>query len=189
MVAEWFASNLAGEDALQNWASIVTIASLVITPIFYFVQRWHGDNSERKRASKNLYVELDDALDGLDAKKHDDLKHVTLADAGDVYFTNRSLNHDFYDSLVSSGKINFLKPELQQPLQDAFQRIKDHNFYIRKIRDIEDSADVGEDVGPKIMRYYETLGRIEIMLMDDIPKIKERLKEEFKLDLSVSRRP
>lgn len=189
MTVEWFVANLTGENALENWASLVTIASLVIAPIFYFMQRWHGDNSERKRASKNLYVELDDALDGLDAKKHDDLKQVFLGDENDVYFMNRSLNHDFYDSLVSSGKINFLKPELQQPLQDAFQRIKDHNFYIRKIRDIEDSSGIGEDVGPKTARYYKILGKIEIMLIDDIPKIKEKLKEEFKLDFSVPRRP
>jgi len=48
---------------------------------------------------------------------------------------------------------------------------------------------VGEDVRPKTMRYYEALGRIEITLTDYTPKIKGRLKEEFRLGLSVSRRP
>lgn len=42
----------------------------------------------------------------------------------------RSLNHNFYDSLIYSGKINFLDPSLQQPVQDIFKRIKMHNKYV-----------------------------------------------------------
>lgn len=175
-----------GEDALNNWASLVTIISLAVAPIVYFVQKWHKDSSERKRASKNLFVELNDALDGLDVKKHPDLKKVTLTDKTEAYFMNRALNHDFYDSLISSGKINFLKPELQQPIQDVFQRIKDHNAFLRKIREIEDKTEPAEDISSKTDRYYKMLNDIETTLLDEIPQIKEKLKNEFKLDSSIS---
>ncbi len=43
---------------------------------------------------------------------------------------NRDLNHDFYDSLIFSGQINFLEPSLQQQVQDTFKRIKKHNEYL-----------------------------------------------------------
>lgn len=42
---------------------------------------------------------------------------------------NRRLNHDFYDSLASSGKLNFLERGLQQAVQDAFRMVKMHNAY------------------------------------------------------------
>jgi len=186
MITDWFVSNLMGEDALGNWASLVTIVSLGIAPIAYFVQRWHSDKSERKRASKNLYVELNDALDGLDETKHPNLKKVILPDKTEVYFMNRALNHDFYDSLISSGKINFLNSELQQPLQDTFQRIKDHNFFIGKIRNIEDNARPNEDISSKTSRYYKILSESETTLIDEIPQIQEKLKNEFKINSSIS---
>ena len=42
-------------------------------------------------------------------------------------YTNRFLNYELYDSLVYSGKITFLKFALQQPLQNIYQKIKNHN--------------------------------------------------------------
>ena len=170
----------------MNWASIVTIISLAIAPLIYFVQKWNTEKSEISRASKNLFVELNDALDGLDETKHSDLKKVILQDDSEVYFMNRSLNHDFYDSLISSGTVNFLKPELQQPIQDIFQRIKDHNFFIRKIREIEDNSNIDDDISSKTSRYYKILGDNEIILIDKIPKIQKKLKQEFKINSSIS---
>ena len=186
IINAWYDSNFTGEFALMNWASLVTIISLAVAPVVYFAQKWHGGSSERKRASKNLFVELNDALDGLDETKHTDLKKVTLQDGSEVYFMNRALNHDFYDSLISSGNINFLKPELQQPIQDIFQRIKDHNFFLRKVRDIEDYTNPNEDIFSKTSRYYKILGDSEIILLEKIPKIKEKLKHEFKINPSIS---
>lgn len=106
------------EMVLNNLASIVTILSLGIAPFVYFWKKNLDEKSERKRASENLYIELNDALDGSDASKHDDLKIIKTKDKK-LAFMNRRLNHDFYDSLVSSGKINFLTSELQQPIQDT----------------------------------------------------------------------
>ena len=169
-----------GGEFLDKWVSIVTIISLVMAPVIYFWKKWQSSMDERARASKNLHTELDDALDGLSEKKHGDLKRVELPSRKEAHFMNRMFNHDFYDSLVFSGKINFLPPNIQQPIQDTFQKIKDHNKYIRKIRDIEDDAGEDEDVSKKTARYYEMLDKIEEELLSDIPVVKEKLKEEFK---------
>ena len=98
-------------------------------------------------------------------------------------FINRMLNHDFYDSLVFSGKINFLPTELQQKTQDIFQMIKDHNLFIRTIRTIEDHASLGEDVSPRTKRYYEALHGVEVQLLaeDGISMLKTELKKEFRI--------
>ena len=186
LIADCFIKYFSGQYVWVNWASLVTIVSLVIAPLVYFFQKWHAERSEISRASKNLFVELNDALDGLDETKHSDLKKVILQDGDEVYFMNRSLNHDFYDSLISSGTINFLKPELQQPIQDIFQRIKDHNFFIRKIREIEDNSSLDEDIFSKTSRYYKILGDNEIILLDKIPEIQKKLKHEFKINSSIS---
>ena len=94
---------------------------------------------------------------------------------------NRALNHDFYDSLIFSGKINFLKSDLQQPIQDIFQRIKDHNSHIQKIRSIEDSANLDENITLKTLRYHKILSEDETKLLEDIQKMINELKEEFKI--------
>ena len=95
---------------------------------------------------------------------------------------NRMLNHDFYDSLVFSGKINFLTTDIRQKTQDMFQLIKDHNSFIRSIRDIEDRAGLGEDIRPKTMVYYKALSRVEGDLLAEscIPPLKTKLEKEFK---------
>ena len=121
------------DEYISKWASMFAIISFGLAPAWYFWTKHQNEQDERSKASKNLYIELDDALDGLNEDKHPDLKKVEINDS-EFYFMNRALNHDFYDSLVFSGKITFLRPELLQPLQDTFQRIKDHNFYIRQIR-------------------------------------------------------
>ncbi|ABK76970.1 hypothetical protein CENSYa_0334 [Cenarchaeum symbiosum A] len=41
-----------------------------------------------------------------------------------------AFNHDFYDSMISSGMINFLEPQLQQSIQNLFRIIKSHNNYL-----------------------------------------------------------
>ncbi len=172
------------EDALISRLAVIASAStLIIAPIVYFWKIIHDERNERKRASKNIHIELEDALDGLDYYKHKiDFKDVRLKSGITVKFMNRALNHDFYDSLVFSGKINFLPPEIQQSVQDTFQRIKDHNLYIRKIRDMEDNAKKDEDISWKTERYYEMLDETEIILLDEIPKIKEKLKKEFNIN-------
>ena len=168
-------------EFLGKWASIVTMISLGMAPVIYFWKKRQDYMNERSRASENLHTELCDAFDGLNERRHGDLKKVKLPNHKETYFMNRMFNHDFYDSLVFSGKINFLPPKIQQPTQDTFQKIKDHNTYLRKIREIEDDAGEAEDVSKKTTRYYEMLDKIEEELLADIPVVKEKLEKEFKI--------
>ncbi len=171
------------DEYLSKWASMITIISVGIVPAWYFWTKHQNEQDEKSRASKNLYIELDDTWKALQYEAHpDQFLGKNLKKGGIAKFMNRALNHDFYDSLVFSGKINFLPPEIQQEIQDGFQRIKDHNFYIRKIRDIEDYAYLHEIISLKTDRYYEMLDKTEVILLDEIPKLKEKLKEEFKFD-------
>ena len=126
-----------------------------------------------------MFVELDDTLNALNETKHSDL--ITEESGNEEFhFMNRKLNHDFYDSLIFSGKINFLESDTQQPMQDIFQKIKDHNFYIRKIRNIEDCANLPGDTTSKTLRYYKILSQDEKQLLKDIPKMKKELDKVLK---------
>lgn len=170
-------------EFLSKWASIVTMISLGISPVVYFWKKRQDSIDERSQASKNLHIELNDALDGLNEERHTrDLRKAKIPNGEEYYFMNRMFNHDFYDSLVFSGKINFLPPEIQQSTQDTFQKIKDHNNHLRKIRDIENDAKEEEDVSKKTERYYKMLDKIEKELLSGIPAVKEKLAEEFKID-------
>ena len=169
-------AGLPVED-LVKLASIVTILSLVVTPSFYFARRWHESRAEGLRASQNLYLELEDTRDGFDTAKSGDLKQVRLSDEEEVYFMNRLLNHDFYDSLVFSGKINFVKPELQQRVQDIFHDIKDHNRHLLKVRELEDVHDDGYKFN--VDRHYRMLDSIDGLLRDRIPEIMAEFRREY----------
>ena len=165
-------------NSFSKMSSMITILSLGIAPAWYFWKKNQDERHTRVRSSKNLYLELDDALKALDTEKYpDDFKKVMIDDGKCVYFMNRGLNHDFYDSLIFSGNINFLRPEIQQQIQDIFQRIKDHNRHIRKIRDIEDNANDGSDILHKTKRYYEILSQNECVLLEKIPEMKKTLEE------------
>lgn len=154
-------------------ASILTVGSLIFAPLWYFIKKNRDETEARKRAAGNLASELEDTLYALNPKNHNDLFQTKTQD-GSAYFINRIFNHDFYDSLISSGQINFVDRHLQQPVQDVYHHIRDHNAYLLKIRDIEEGAD--SDVSELTDRYYQMLETIERKLIADIPKAMEKLK-------------
>ena len=92
---------------------------------------------------------------------------------------NRILNHDFYDSLVFSGKINFLKPDLQQQIQNIFNQIKTHNEYL----DLTRKMTVGkqEDFPEDTHEFYIWMDNNEVKLLKDIPIMMKKLKDNFNI--------
>lgn len=162
-------------------ASIATIATVLGSAIKYFRDK----DAETTRASENLYLELEDTLTSLDAKSFPDDVYSTKIDVLDgdkkkVYFMARSLNHDFYDSLIYSGKINFLDPSLQQPIQDIFKRIKMHNQYVDAVLGMSEDND--GFVPPKAHKYCAWIDDAEKHLQEELPKILQSLQTHFKID-------
>ena len=151
-------------------ASGGTIAAITVSAIKYFRYK----NAETARASENLYLELKDTLRSLDEEFSEDVYHTSIKDhAGSyrtVYFTARSLNHDFYDSLVYSGRINFLDPSLQQRVQDSFKLIKAHNKYVDMVFEMVERSDRGV-VPSEAHKYCEWMDDIEKRLQRGLPKI------------------
>ena len=112
-------------------------------------------------------------MDGLD-EKHGDLKVATPDDGQKVYFMNRMLNHGTYDSLVMSGKVIVINPSLQQPIHDIFHVIAEHNTFLQKIREMEETADRRSWAS----RYYRQIGRVDERLLKDIPPLLGDLRKE-----------
>ena len=171
--------NLAGEGSAQSrFDCDHRLACSGPPPPLYFARRWHESRAERRTVSQNIYLELEDTQNGLDTTKSEDLIVVIPDDGKEIYFMNRMFNHDFYDSLVFSGRINFVKPELQQHLQDVFHYIKDHDSYLQKIRELENYDD--GDNGTDLTRYYHMLGNTDNLLRGLIPELMCKLKKEYK---------
>ena len=168
-----------GNGMLSDIAAIVTIMSLGITPIFFFVKRWYDKSSERKMVSQNLYGELNNALDALDYKTHpDNFFTIILPSDQEIQYMGRLFNHDVYDSLIYSGKINFLRHNLQQQIQDIFQHINDHNKYLTKVGEIP----VRDKTNTHVYDYYERLWNIEVILLRTMPSTMKKLENDMKIN-------
>lgn len=164
-------------NCLDEWASLVTLFSLGIAPLWYLLRKELDRRSEITTISTGLYIELADARDGLNYDKHDDLKAVNLADGTKIRFMNRMFNHDIYDSLIHSGRINAIKAEFQQQVQDVFQLIKDHNATLRSIRDFE----VTNKDSNVYAEYYKHLDRTDADLRIRIPALMGALKKAYRI--------
>lgn len=160
-------------------ASVATILTVAVSAIKYF----RNKKAEESRASENLYLELRDVLDGLNVDKFPE----NFCEAGiddytgkkkKVCFMARTLNHDFYDSLIYSGGINFLDPALQQQVQDAFKRIKTHNKYVDTVLEISDHNN--STIPVRAYRYCEWIENTEKILQKELPKILKKLQIRFK---------
>ena len=92
---------------------------------------------------------------------------------------SRDLNHDFYDSLIYSGKINFLDPSLQQRVQDAFKLIKIHNKYVDMVLEMEERNDGIVPVAAH--RYCEWVDDTEKHLQQELPEILQSLQSHFNM--------
>lgn len=168
-------------EHLGEIALMITIVSLAMSPIIYFAKGYYNASNERRRASKNLYVELDDTMGALDSDKlGEDFVMVEIGN-NKFQFMNRFFNHDFYDSLINSGKIGFLRSDILQRLQDVFQIIKDHNRHIEIIRSLESQAANKEEFFSKAVPYYAILQDHEERLGKDIRVVQEKLMREFSL--------
>ena len=141
-------------------------------------------NAETARASENLYLELMDTLTSLDAKRFpDDFYYTSIKDhtgsSRTVYFMARDLNHDFYDSLIYSGKINSLDPSLQQGVQDTFKLIKTHNRYVDAVLEMEER---NNGVVPTAAhKYCEWMDYTERLLQQELPEMLRSLQAHFNL--------
>lgn len=93
----------------------------------------------------------------------------------ELFFMNRTLNHDFYDSLVFSGKINFLRPELQQQVQNIFNQVKTHNKYLELVMKMNEEA-AGNEIPEISYKYYDWMDRNEVKLLNDIPLVLKKLE-------------
>ena len=177
----WIFSNIIENNILGSLASVATIITIFVSAYKYFKDK----NNEKMRASQNLYLELKDTLRSLDFKEFpDDFCHVDIKDhVGEktLYFMRRSLNHDFYDSLISSGKINFLEPSLQQPIQDIFKRIKMHNEFLTTTIHMFDQ-EINNLVPKKAYPYYEWMDKNEVYLNKAIPDMTKKLQQHFKIN-------
>ncbi len=166
-------------------AAIITILSVIISPSMYFLQRRDSEKMisdkeerEKKRASSNICRELQNTLDGLDRSKHHDrAMHFETKSGENVFFMNRVLNHHFYDSLIFSGKINFLEPDLQQPIQDIFKVIKKHNEYLELTEKIR--REKQELFPEETYDYYIWMDEHEKGLLEHIPIVIEKLESKF----------
>lgn len=162
-------------------ASVATIIAVVISSHKYFAQK----NIETARASQNLYLELKNTLLSLDPVNHPAEfyhAHITDLDGNNktAYFMGRSLNHDFYDSLIYSGKINFLDPALQQRVQDIFKRIKLHNQYVDVVFQMTERNN--GDVPYAAYKYCVWMDNSEKYLQRELPKMLESLGAYFNLN-------
>lgn len=163
-------------------ASLVAIYSLIIAPPAYFLKKKMDAEGERRTASIGIMAELTSAMDGLDEKKYNDLKIATLGNGQKVYFMNRMLNHGTYDSLVMSGKMIVIDPNLQQPIHDVFQIIIDRNDFLQKIRNMEEAGDRLSMAD----RYYLQLNSAEETLLNMVPPLLDAFLKEYGLS-SVTR--
>ncbi len=182
----WIVINFVGENGVSSIASVGTIIALIIAIIKYLdrskqqeTDRIEKEKNERTRASKNIHIELQDAREALDRAKYGDDAKSFILHKKEYFFMNRTFNHDFYDSLVSSGKINFLKSDLQQPLQNIFQTIKIHNKYLDLVDTMYDQNSENK-IPDKSLKYYQWMDENEIKLMEAIPIMQKKLEEYFK---------
>ena len=160
--------------------SLGTLLAVVVSVAIYFWRK----KAERSRASENLYLELKDALASLDGKRFsEDVYYTSIKDQTGsdktVYFMSRDLNHDFYDSLIYSGKINFLDPSLQQRVQDTFKRIKTHNKYVDMVLEMWERNNGIVPVAAH--RYCEWVDYTEKRLRRELPEILQSLQSHFNL--------
>ena len=166
-------------------AAIITILSVIISPSMYFLQRRDSEKMmlvkeerERKRASNNICRELQDTLEGLDRNKHYNRAIDFETKHGQkVFFMNRLFNHGFYDSLIFSGKINFLEPDLQQSVQNIFRIIKMHNEYLKLTEKM--SQEKQETFPEETYKYYIWMDEQEKQLLKHIPIMIEKLESKF----------
>lgn len=166
-------------------SAVATIIGTVVAVSVAGVAYWKflsERNADRKNASKNLHTELRDTLVALNDRSPENWTHVEIredaAQSRRLYFINRMLNHDFYDSMIFSGKINFLEPKTQQPIQDIFRQIKIHNKYLTRIGHLMEKKGDGT-IPDDAYKYCEWMHENEPNLERSIQNMLEELKRYF----------
>ncbi len=166
------------EKEISTITSIVTIGSLIIAPLWYFIKRNSREKSEKKRISINLYYELEYIFELLNSKE---LKnHIITNEGKKIHFINAFFNHDVYDSLVISGQFNFLEYDLQQPIQSIFKSIKFHNDLTEQNIIKHPQDNLSKETNLVCARMEKS----EERLKRSIPEMMNQLKTRYKIEIN-----
>ncbi len=99
------------KDSLLLITNVVIVLGVGGSPVYYFVKRYLDLRSTKCLVSENILKELDDGKTALTSNRH---TRVSKEYGGKKYnFVAAFLNHDVYDSLINSGRINYLDVSMQ----------------------------------------------------------------------------
>ncbi len=118
---------------------------------------------------------MEDALDCLDRKKYSNSAISFVQDKEEIFYMRRIFNHDYYDSLIFSGRLDEIASDLIQPLQDIYISIKGHNTYLTRAMNVEDVSDV--DIPGAAVSYFKWMDKHEKKLLKEIPKMIKKLQQ------------
>jgi hypothetical protein len=122
--------------------SIVAIIAPVITAMYLF---WRQQNNIRKdrirRSCDTILKELDGTTDALigDIRYFLGKKSESpIQTQHEIYYTNKILNTDAYDSILYSGLFSNISSDTQHSLSNLYRSAKQHNEIINYLNQFED---------------------------------------------------
>ena len=180
LLVDWYTITFMSSNyELTNWTSVITAGAVVTAPIAYVIKRWHTNNTLRKEISHSLYEELKDCMGAIDQNTKREVRKIII-DKEEKYYTLTFMNHDMYDSLIFSGKIQAINVHLQQKIQDIFRKIKLHHQYLEYVTKLRDDAKLNNvNIDETTLPYYGMLADYECELLESIPIVMEELEKKF----------
>ena len=180
LLVDWYTATLTMENAeLTNWTSIITAGAVVAAPLGYVIKRWWTSNTLRKEISHSLHEELKDCMEAIDENTRREVKEIII-EGEKKYYTLTFMNHDMYDSLIFSGKIQAVNIHLQQKIQDIFRKIKLHHQYLEYVTKLRDDAKLNDvDIDETTLPYYGMLADYELEVLESIPTVMKELEKNF----------
>ncbi|ABK77258.1 hypothetical protein CENSYa_0625 [Cenarchaeum symbiosum A] len=158
--------------------AIAAIATVWISARRYLKEK----NTEEVDSAQNLYCELNTDSKYLDKTEYpySFLSLKTTDSTGNkkmARFMLQFLNHDFYDSMMYSGKLYFLKRDTHRSIQYAFKLIKTYNKYLEMVSPvlIQPEPELEEIwLYCKLLEEYQS--RIKVAIQESMRKLEQDFK-------------
>lgn len=171
--------------SLDDAAALTAIFIAIMAPAAYLLKSIMSERDERRKESRmkarvidGMCYELQDTLDGLNRDKYkNEALSFTIKGKKKVYFMNRHLNRDFYDSVLISGTFYLIEPKAYQKAQDVYTMVKYHNAYLDQSRSLARSE--SEEDLERAYILYEWLDKSERKMIKRIPELIRDLRGDL----------
>ena len=161
---------------LEIITNFMVIFSVIVSPLAFFIKRWHDKRSNRKNTGCSILQEIEKIKQDLKCNGENNIIKHTYDKNKEIKFCYIYFEDASFQSAINSGHYTLFSLKLQRSLNQIYLRIKLNNRTIDRNQELNLFC-IQHEIKKGTEKYYEIMGEVWIQAT----KIQKELSEHIEI--------